>query len=74
MCKEFAYNREQLAKLIFEEERFTRRSLMKKYHARMGRHAPIDGEQTIPDYLHDLVDIGILHYQNGVFEVAASHK
>lgn len=66
-------NREIFAELVFELENFSEDDIVSCLRERTGGDIMIDPRQTIGDYLNELVDLGYLYINGGMYHTRGVH-
>lgn len=59
-------NRAKLAELVYSLDHFSEDELRSLFQERFGER-PIDGRQTVREYLRELTQLGILDYSGGIY-------
>ena len=71
MCDNFSENRKRLLGIVYNLQRFSIEELKNEYiETSNGNGSSLGGLFSIKGCLHELMEIGVLRYQNGLYNVA----
>jgi hypothetical protein len=73
MCDNFSGNRKRLVGIVYKMQKFSIEELKREYlNTSNGSGSSLGGLSSISGFLRDLMEIGVLNYQNGLYNVSSN--
>ena len=69
MCQRFIENREKFVDLVFSLGSFDVSRIIREFKKKQHGDTALDGGQSIPEFLEELRERGVLRYSNGKYSV-----